>query len=76
MPNIPYKVDEDPQKTDTPQMTVRQILVKAGRQPADQYYLVRKQPKEDEKLADLDQTITVHAGDHFHAVFTGPMTTS
>jgi hypothetical protein len=76
MSEIPYKVDTKPQKTSTPDLTVRQILEKAGKTPAESYYLIQKKGNQEEDLKDLDKVISIQPGDHFHAVFVGDMPTS
>jgi hypothetical protein len=71
---IHYTVNAEPQETEHLKLTVRQILVNAGFQPAEDYDLTRDNGHH--KLPDLDEEVPIHEGESFTATFKGPTPTS
>jgi hypothetical protein len=68
---IEYTVDGEPQFTEKPDLAVREILVKAGVDPADHYLVELKEPKPIE-YRDLDQMLHLHENERFVTVHHGP----
>ncbi len=60
MSKITYFVDGKDFYTDTPEMTVSEVLERAGR-PSDQFYLILK----DAEYSNPDQKIEIRDGDRF-----------
>ena len=60
MSKVTYFVDDQVFHTDTPELTVSDVLQRAGKSP-DQFYLVLK----DIEYRDPSQTIAIHESDRF-----------
>jgi hypothetical protein len=69
--HIVYTVDGERQVSDVPDLTVRQILVKAGVDPADHYLVEIKEPKPVE-FRNLDEVLHLREHETFVTVFHGP----
>jgi hypothetical protein len=70
-PTFDYTVDEEPQSTTEHQLTVRQILDKAGLDSSS-HYLVQLKGNHRETLTDLDAVIHMHEHMKFISVSTQP----
>jgi hypothetical protein len=71
---IVYFVNGEKQETDVRQLTVRQVLNRAGFRPPEQYRLIRD---EGQKVyASLDEEVEIHQNERFTALFEGPTPTS
>jgi hypothetical protein len=66
-----YLVDTDRQVSTVDHLTVREILVNAGIDPAD-HYLLELRGKEQIEYKDLDQVLTLHEAEQFISVYHGP----
>lgn len=67
---IDYMVDGVPQQTTTARLTVREILSRAGLDPAN-HYLVELRGANQVDHRDLDEEIHIHEKEEFISVFTG-----
>jgi hypothetical protein len=70
---IHYSVSAEPQETDEPKLTGRQILERAGFTPADEYKLTRDPSG---KEIGPDEEVSIHANEAFTATFRGITPTS
>lgn len=67
---ITYFVDGEKQETKERELTVGQILEKAGLDPKT-HYLVELRGGEQIKLTDLNELVKLHGHEKFISVFTG-----
>jgi hypothetical protein len=67
---ITYFVDGEKQETEKRELTVAQILEKAGLDPTT-HYLVELRGPEQIKLTDSNEVIKLHEHEKFISVFTG-----
>ena len=67
---ITYYVDNEPQETTERILTVRQILEKAGDDPAT-HYLLELRGDQQVPHRNLDEEIKLHQNERFAAIFTG-----
>jgi hypothetical protein len=68
---IRYTVDGVLQETRKSELTVREILVHAGLDPAN-HYLVELRGSHQIDYKNLDEEIHIHEKEEFISVFTGP----
>lgn len=68
---ITYFVDNEPQKTTDPSLTVGQILKNAGLDPSS-HYLIELRGNQQIEYKDINQTIRVHENEKFISIFHGP----
>lgn len=69
--DIEYFVDNEVQRTDNPDLTVAQILQKAGLDPAT-HYLIELRGHDQVPLRDINQVIHIQEKEKFISVFSGP----
>jgi hypothetical protein len=69
-----YFVNGERQKTAGDELSVSDILTRAGFEPADQYELIRDHPHH--VFANLDEVVKLHQDERFTAIFHGPTPTS
>ena len=67
---ITYEVDGEEQTTTEKELTVRQILEKAGDDPS-KHYLLELRPGGNIEHRNLDEVIKLHNKMRFAAIFTG-----
>jgi hypothetical protein len=68
---ITYFVDNEPQKTTDPNLTVGQILKNAGLDPSS-HYLIELRGHQQIEYKDINETIRVHENEKFISIFHGP----
>lgn len=69
-----YFVNGERQKIVGDELSVRDILARAGFKPADQYELIRDHPHH--VFTNLDEVVKLHQDERFTAIFHGPTPTS
>jgi hypothetical protein len=65
-----FYVDNEPLTTDQKELTVREILTKAGDDP-NTHYVMELRGDQQIPHKDLDESIKIHEGMRFAAIFTG-----
>lgn len=72
---ITYFVNAEKETTEKHELSVREILEKAGFKPADQWTLKSLDPREDFD-SEYAREVHIHEGQHFEALHKGPTPTS
>lgn len=70
-----YFVNAEKETTDRDELSVREILERAGFKPADEWTLKSLDPKEDFD-SHYDREVDINEGQHFEALHKGPTPTS
>lgn len=69
---IHFKVDDEDLETTHKELTVREILELAKKDPATNYLQLVAGGKPGKEFKNLDEQVHIHPGIEFVSVFTGP----
>lgn len=70
-PTIEFTVDGETYPSEERELTAREILELAGKDPATHYLVEVRGQRERQEYKDPSQTVKVHAGSKFVTIFMG-----